>query len=551
MPTLASPLDLAKYEARNLRAHQLGSAPSSPVTGQMYYNNGDNTLYWWDGSIWVSARGGASATPQATTSSQGTIQLAGDLAGTATAPVVAALAITDAKVAAANKDGIAGTASMRTLGTGATQAAAGNDARLSDARAPSGVITGDLAGSTYPALNVANLAITAAKVANATLTDTQVAAANKDGVVGTASMRTLGSGAQQAMPGNRTLDAITAPVAPVGLNTQRISALAPSSVGTDAVNRNELDAARQGYAGAKDPVRVRTTTNVTIATPGATLDGIAMTVTDRVLLPAQTTGTQNGIYVWNGAAVPMTRALDADATGEILDGTTVAVADGTAQGTVYIQNAVASGAPGAWTQTWVQYNTVGTTYVAGAGLAGATTFDVVAGDTSLTVSADSLVVNTSVIASRAYADAQDLLSPLKTTALTAGAGLTGGGDLSAARTFDVVAGDTSLTVAADSVIVNTAVIAARSYVDTQDNLKQNAATAAGYYSALLAGTAAVQTVTKATHGLRASRGLIPQVQEEATGTVVLPDLSVAASGDVTVTFGATVAANAYRLTIVG
>lgn len=39
---------------------------------------------------------------------------------------VKALGITDAHVAAANKDGVAGTASMRTLGTGAQQAAAGN-----------------------------------------------------------------------------------------------------------------------------------------------------------------------------------------------------------------------------------------------------------------------------------------------------------------------------------------------------------------------------------------------------------------------------------------
>jgi len=38
--------------------------------------------------------------------------------------------ITDADVAAANKDGVAGTASLRTLGTGAQQAAAGNDARF-------------------------------------------------------------------------------------------------------------------------------------------------------------------------------------------------------------------------------------------------------------------------------------------------------------------------------------------------------------------------------------------------------------------------------------
>ena len=44
--------------------------------------------------------------------------------------------ITDTDVNTANKDGAAGTLSMRTLGTGAAQACAGNDARLSDARTP-------------------------------------------------------------------------------------------------------------------------------------------------------------------------------------------------------------------------------------------------------------------------------------------------------------------------------------------------------------------------------------------------------------------------------
>lgn len=60
----------------------------------------------------------------------------GDLTGTYPAPTVAALAITDAKVATANKDGTAGTPSLRTLGTGAQQACAGNDSRLTDARTP-------------------------------------------------------------------------------------------------------------------------------------------------------------------------------------------------------------------------------------------------------------------------------------------------------------------------------------------------------------------------------------------------------------------------------
>lgn len=114
----------------------------------------------------------------------------GDLTGTYPNPTIAALAVTAAKVATANKDGTAGTASMRTLGTGAAQACAGNDSRLSDSRAPSGAATGDLTG-TYPAPTVAALAIT----------DAKVAAANKDGAAGTASMRTLGTGATQACGG--------------------------------------------------------------------------------------------------------------------------------------------------------------------------------------------------------------------------------------------------------------------------------------------------------------------------------------------------------------
>src|SRR5215831_20451208 len=101
MPTLGNALDFAKLEAKNLRAHQLGSAPASPVTGQLYYDTGTNTLYWYNGSSWVSAAGGAAS--DATTSSKGIVQLAGDLAGggTAAAPVIANGAIVDAKVGAA------------------------------------------------------------------------------------------------------------------------------------------------------------------------------------------------------------------------------------------------------------------------------------------------------------------------------------------------------------------------------------------------------------------------------------------------------------------
>ena len=64
------------------------------------------------------------------------------------AQTIAALAVTDAKVATANKDGASGTPSMRTLGTGAAQACAGDDARLSDARTPTAHATSHVTGGT-------------------------------------------------------------------------------------------------------------------------------------------------------------------------------------------------------------------------------------------------------------------------------------------------------------------------------------------------------------------------------------------------------------------
>lgn len=61
---------------------------------------------------------------------------------------------------------------------------------------------------------------------------------------------------------------------------------------------------------AKDNVRVAEGTNINIASPGATLGGVIMSAGDRVLLFAQATLSQNGLWVWNGAAVPMTRPTD-------------------------------------------------------------------------------------------------------------------------------------------------------------------------------------------------------------------------------------------------
>jgi hypothetical protein len=490
MPALGNALDFAKYEGRNFRAHVLGAAPSSPVTGQLYFNSADNTLYWWDGTQWVAAKAGSIG------------PAGGDLTGTYPNPQIAAGVIVDADVNAANKDGAAAVPSLRTLGTGAAQAAAGNDARFTDSRPPSGVAGGDLSG-TYPS----------PQIAPGVVVDADVAAANKDGAVATPSMRTLGSGAAQAMPGNRTLDAITAPAAAVSLNSKQITNLANGVAATDAINKGQLDSVVSGLD-VKASCRAGTTGNLTLTAPGATIDGVTLAAGERVLVKNQTLGQENGIYVFNGAAAAMTRASDADTSAEVTAGLFTFVSEGTAN------------ADSGWYLTTNNPITLGTTplvfvqfsgagqIVSGAGLTKTgNTLDVGAG-AGITVNADTIQVANDGITNAMIADAAINLA---TADVTGTLPLTKGGT-----------GQTTAKAARETGLV-----------------------AAGYYSSATHGAGTTIAITAATHGLRASRGIQVQVQDEASGAVEIPDVVVAANGDVTVTYGAALVANSKRVTLVG
>ena len=79
----------------------------------------------------------------------------------------------------------------------------------------------------------------------------------------------------------------------------------------------------------KGAARVASTANVTISAPGASIDGVTLAAGNLVLLKDQTAGAENGLYVWNGAAVPMTRATNSDTTAEVSPGMYVFVSEGT------------------------------------------------------------------------------------------------------------------------------------------------------------------------------------------------------------------------------
>lgn len=130
-----------------------------------------------------------------------------------------------------------------------------------------------------------------------------------------------------------------------------INVPAPSSAG-DAANKAYVDAAVVGVTYVEAPARVAVTTNVNTASPGASLDGLALAAGNRVLLAAQTTPSQNGTWLWNGAAVAMTRTADAFQNGTVV----ISGSDGssTNRDSQWMQTTDGPITVGTTSMTWVQ-----------------------------------------------------------------------------------------------------------------------------------------------------------------------------------------------------
>ena len=84
-----------------------------------------------------------------------------------------------------------------------------------------------------------------------------------------------------------------------------------------AANKGYVDSVASGLD-VKDSVRAASTGNLTISGPGLSVDGVSLSAGDRVLLKDQSTGSENGIYLWTGAASAMTRATDMDGADEFV-----------------------------------------------------------------------------------------------------------------------------------------------------------------------------------------------------------------------------------------
>lgn len=182
------------------------------------------------------------------------------------------------------------------------------------------------------------------------------------------------------------------------LQNQRITSLGDGSGATDAVTKQQLDNAVRGLI-IKEAVRVASTTAITIASPGTTIDGVTMAVNDRVLEKDNATASARGIYIWNGAAVPMTRALDADTGTELRPGTTVFSTEGTVNADKqWIITSDVAITIGATAQTWSNFGG-GTTYTASNGvvLTGSNFTGVAVASGGLIVGSSGFAVDTAIV----------------------------------------------------------------------------------------------------------------------------------------------------------
>jgi|GEM_PF-584992 len=120
----------------------------------------------------------------------------------------------------------------------------------------------------------------------------------------------------------------------LNLNNNLINNVSTPVLGTDAANKDYVDNAVQGLDN-KESVRIKSMANLNISSPGDLLtdfDGVTPVVGDRILLTEQSLAEENGIYVYNGAAVPMTRSEDANVDSEVTANLYTFIEEGTQYG---------------------------------------------------------------------------------------------------------------------------------------------------------------------------------------------------------------------------
>lgn len=533
------PIDLTQQELQNARIQNLASAPSSPVTGQVYYNTSSNILSYYNGSAWIPLAaqqitvGLLSARPLATAVLAGTFYYATDNQLMYESNATAWFQLSNFGTSLSSALAIAGTAAD---GTSTNYARADHAHSGPGFAAPTAVTTYGASAVTGTATTVPHSDHTHGSPALSSNVASNVTATSATNGAGTAPAKD--DHVHGFAPSGFALSAFGVPTTSVAFNAQKITGLLDPTNAQDAATKYYVDSVAQGL-NFHDGVTVATTANVaftyTAGSAGAdggtgvgatlinpsvgvvTIDTKALVLGDRVLFKNQSTALQNGIYTvttagTGGVACILTRSTDYDnhIAGQVMAGDFVFVALGSANiTTTWVQsNTGTSTTPvngiklGTDSLAYTQFG-AGSTYTAGNGI-------------SLASSAFSFApLSTGGLTVGGVGATAAILLPTNSGLGTSGTGL-------------AVGAGTGITVTTGTVNIDTTVVARK-------------------YSTTLATSATSYTVT---HNL-GTLDVLVQVYLISDGSEVSVDNLRATTNTVTINFSVAPTASAYRVVVLG
>jgi hypothetical protein len=175
--------------------------------------------------------------------------------------------------------------------------------------------------------------------------------------------------------------------------------LAAPTSNTDAATKAYVDSVAQGL-NTKTAVRVATTANITLSGT-QTIDGVALSAGNRVLVKNQTTTTQNGVYDVSAGA--WSRSTDSDTGVELVNAFYFVQEGLTQQATGFVQSTPGPITVGTSPIVFNQFSGAAD-YTAGAGLTKTgLTFDVgTASSSRIVVNADNIDLATTGVSAGAY-----------------------------------------------------------------------------------------------------------------------------------------------------